>query len=252
MSPIMVGLIVFACILGGALLGMALRKIAPDHHLDPKSQEVVKLGIGVIATMAALVLGLLIASAKTSFDNQNNALTEMSAKVILLDRILAHYGPRETKEIRDSLRAAVVRTIDQTWAADSSRSPRTELAVTGTEGLYEQVQALSPQNDAQRALKAQAMSLMVDIGHTRWLMAEQGKNSMPTAFLVVLILWLAFMFGTFGLFAPRNATVLVTLFLCALSISAAIFLILELYSPFHGVIQLSSAPLRYALAHLGQ
>jgi hypothetical protein len=252
MSPTVIGLSVFACVFGGALLGMALRRIAPDHHLDSKSQEVVKLGVGVIATMAALVLGLLIASAKTSFDNQNNALTEMSAKVILLDRILAHYGPRETKEIRDSLRAVVVRTIDQTWTADGSSSPRTEMAVSGTEGLYEQVQALSPQNDAQRTLQSQALSLMVDIGHTRWLMAEQQKSSVPTAFLVVLVLWLAFMFGTFGLFAPYNATVLVTMLLCALSISAAIFLILELYSPFHGVIQLSSAPLRYALAHLGQ
>ena len=248
----MIGLIVFACVFGGALLGMALRRIAPAHHLDSKSQEVVKLGIGVIATMAALVLGLLIASAKTSFDNQRNALPAMAAQVILLDRILAHYGPGETKEIRDSLRSAVARIIDQTWTADRSSSPRTELAVTGTEGLYEQVQALSPQNEAQRALQAQALSLMVDIGHTRWLMVEQQKNSMPMAFLVVLVLWLAFMFGTFGLFAPHNATVLVTMFLCALSISAAIFLILELYSPFHGVIQLSSAPLRYALAHLGQ
>jgi len=218
MSSVMIGLVVFACVFGGALLGMALRRIAPAHNLDSKSQEVVKLGIGVIATMAALVLGLLIASAKTSYDNQSNALTEMSAKVILLDRILAHYGPRETKEIRDSLRSAIVRTIDQTWTAHSPSSPRTELAVTGTEGLYEQVQALSPQNEVQRALQAQALSLMVDIGHTRWLMAEQQKNSMPTAFLVVLVLWLVFMFGTFGLFAPPNATVLVTMFLCALSI----------------------------------
>jgi len=252
MSSAGIGLIVFACVFGGALLGMALRRIAPDHHLAPDSKEVVKLGVGVIATMAALVLGLLIASAKTSHDNQNNALTEMSANVILPDRILAHYGPGETKQIRDSLRAAVASIIDETWTTDSSHSPRTELGVGGGEGLYEQVQALSPQNDSQRALRAQALSTMAEISRTRWLMAEQGKNSMPTAFLVVLVLWLAFMFGSFGLFAPPNATVLVTLFLCALSVSAAIFLILELYRPFQGVIQLSSTPLRYALAHLGQ
>jgi len=252
MSPMMIGLIVFAFVFGGALLGMALRRIAPDHHLAPDSQEVVKLGIGVIATMAALVLGLLIASAKTSYDNQSNALTEMSAKIILLDRILAHYGPGETRQIRDSLRAAIAKIIDDTWTTDSSHSPRTELAASGGEGLYEQVQALSQQNDSQRALQTQALSLMINISQTRWLMAEQGKNAMPTAFLVVLVLWLTFMFGTFGLFARPNATVLVTLFLCALSVSAAIFLILELYRPPQGVIQISSAPLRYALAHLGQ
>jgi len=251
MNPMTIGLIVFGCVFGGALLGMVARSILPNHHLSDESKAAVMLGIGVVGTMTALVLGLLIASAKTSFDNQSNALTEMSAKIILLDRILAHYGP-ETKEVRDSLRAAVVRTIDQTWTADSSSSPRTELAVDGAEGLYEQVHALSPQNDSQRSLQAQALNLMVDIGHTRWLMAEQGRNSMPTGILVIMVLWLAIMFAAFGLFAPCNATVLTTFLLCALSVASAIFLILELYSPFQGMIQISSSPLRYALAHLGQ
>ncbi len=252
MSSLTISFIVFACVSCGALAGMALHRALPEHHLSPESREVIKLGMGLIATMTALVLGLLVASAKTSYDNQSSELTDLSAKVVLFDRALAHYGP-ETQEARGLLRAIVQRVIDQTWPAEGSHSRQIPAAPGGpAEALYDAVQGLSPKNDAQRALQAQALSLMVDLGHTRWLMAEQGKNPMPTAFLVVVVLWLVVMFAGFGLFAPRNTTVVITLLLCALSVSAAIFLILELYRPFQGVIQISSAPLRFALAHLGQ
>ncbi len=253
MSPIMIGLIVFACVFGGVLLGMVLRRILPDHHLSGESREAVKLGVGLIGTMAALLLGLLVASAKSSYDSQSNELTEMAAKVMLLDRILIRYGPEETKALRDDLRVEVAETINHTWTAGGPGSSRIEKGTAGGgERLWEQLQALSPKNDSQRALKSQAGSIALDLGHTRWLLAEQGTSGMPTAFLVVVVLWLTVMYASFGLLAPKNTTVLVTLLLCAVSVSAAIFLILELYRPFQGVIQISSAPLRYALAQLGQ
>lgn len=250
MSSITISLIVLACIFGGALLGILLHAVLPQHHLGNDSKDIVKLGMGLVGTMAALVLGLLVASAKGSYDAQSAELTQMSANIALLDRGLALYGP-ETKETRALLRGAVVRILDELWSRDGTASPSTAPSAGG-EMLYEKIQGLSPKNDAQRSLQGQALSIVVDLGKTRWLMYAQATTSVSMPLLVVLVLWLTFIFISFGLFAPLNATVVSSLFVSALSVSGAIFLILEMYGPYAGLIQISSAPLRAALAHLGQ
>ena len=105
MSPLATTAIVFACIFGVALVAMFFRHILPEDHLSADSKDVVKLGMGTIATLAAIVLGLLIATAKGTYDAQSGAIQELAAKVMLLDRVLAKYGP-ETKEARDLFRGA--------------------------------------------------------------------------------------------------------------------------------------------------
>lgn len=247
MSSTTISLIVFACVFGGALLGIFLHAVLPQHHLTNESKDIVKLGMGLVGTMAALVLGLLVASAKGSYDTQSAELTQMSANIALLDRVLALYGP-ETKETRALLHGAVARVLDQMWSSASLSVP----TAAGGEILYDKIQGLSPKNDAQRSLQSQALSMAMDLGKTRWLMYEQAITSVSIPLLVVLVLWLTAIFISFGLFAPFNATVVSSLFVSALSVSGAIFLILEMYTPYAGVIQLSSAPLRAALAHLGQ
>ena len=251
MSPMAISWVVFAGVFGGALLGMLLRKILPPHHLDADSKDVVKLGMALIATMSALVLGLLIASAKSSFDAQKSEFTQMSANVIQLDRILARYGP-ETKEARDVLRRAAL-SLDRNWSRTRpdlrSWTPLRREAAGAS--FYEKIQGLAPRNDFQRSLQGQALQIALDLGQTRSLLLEQAGSSIPTPFLVVMVFWLAIIFTSFGLFAPYNATVVATLFLCALSVSGAIFLILELDSPFAGLMQISDAPLRNALAIVG-
>jgi hypothetical protein len=251
MNSIAIRLIVFACVFGAALFGMFLRARLPPQHLSADSKDTVRLGMGMVATTAALVLGLLVASAKNFYDTQSSELTQMSANVILLDRVLAHYGP-ETKEARDLLRGAVARTLELIWHQDHQQHSQMEPRAAGGEILYDKIQALSPKNDTQHALQAQASSMAIDLGKMRWLMFEQGSTSISLPLLAVLVFWLTIVFISFGLFAPTNPTVIATLFLCALSVSAAIFLILEMYTPFEGLIQISSAPLRNALAHLGQ
>ena len=248
MNSIVILFIAFAGVFGATLLGMFLRAVLPEQHLSADSKDAVRLGMGVIATMAALVLGLLVTSAKSFFDSQSSELTQLSANVILLDRVLAHYGP-ETKEARDSLRAAVGRTLDLMLHQDQRHS-QMEPGAGGGDILLDKIQALSPQNEAQRALQAQASSMAIDLGKLRWLMIEQESSSASLPLLVLLVLWLAIVFASFGLFAPPNATVISTLFICALSVSGAIYFIIETYTPFQGLMQISSAPLRNALAHL--
>lgn len=251
MSSVSISLIVLACVFGGALLGMLLQTVLPRHHLHADSKDVVKLGMGLVGTMAALVLGLLVASAKGSYDAQSTEITDLAANLVVLDRTLAHYGP-ETKEIRALLRNWVSASIDQLWSRGSGKAGRVGSPSGEGEVMFDKLQQLSPRDDGQRTLLAQAASMMSAMGKTRWLMYEQNVTGVSLPLLVVLVSWLAMIFASFGLFAPRNATVVVSLFVSAMSVSGAILLILEMYSPYAGLIQISQAPLRAALAHLGQ
>lgn len=250
MSPIAISSITLTFVFAGALLGLFLRVALPKHHFDSDSKDVVKLGMGLVGTMAALVLGLLIASAKSSFDTQSAELTEMSSKIVLLDRVLAHYGP-EAQECRDVLRSGVVKTLDAMSSKGSNRAAQWEPS-TGSEVLYDKVQGLVPKSDAQHTIQAHALSLVIAMGQTRWLIYEQRTAAVSIPLLIVLVFWLTIIFISFGIFAPLNATVISSLFVSALSFSAAIFLILEMYTPYGGLIHVSTAPLSAALAHLGQ
>ena len=250
MTPTVIASIAFACIFGGALFGLSCRRWVPEHHLSADSRDVVKLAIAVIATMSALVLGLLIASAKSSHDARRNEFTQMSADIILLDRALGHYGP-ETKDIRTLLRHSVETMLNGMsggasdhagvgpWGADAER-------------LYDGVDQLSRQSEIQRSAQGRAENVLSDLGHRRWLLFAESGSAVPMPFLIVLIFWLVIIFASFGLFAPANATVIATFLVCALSVSAAILLILELDRSFAGLLQISDAPLREALAHLGR
>jgi hypothetical protein len=250
MSSLSVSFVTLAFISGGTLLGMALRSILPEPHLLSDSKDAVRVGMGLVTTMAAMVLGLLIASAKLSYDTQNIEVTEMSSKVILLDRVLSHYGAK-SKDARNELRNSVIRALDRLRSKKNGDS-QLELASTDSEVLYDKIQALSPADDVQRSTLSQASGLVISLGQTRWLMYEQRNNSVSLPLLIVLIFWLTALFISFGLLAPRNATVVTSLLIAAISVSGAIFLILEMYTPYDGLIRISTAPLRATLAHLGQ
>src|ERR1022692_4809473 len=119
MSPILLSVITFVCVFGGAFLGMFLRKRLPGHHLSGDTKDVVRLGTGLIGTIAALVLGLLIASANSTFEAQSGQVKQLTANIVLLDRTLAQYGP-ETDSVRNLLRRAVATLADRIWRENGS------------------------------------------------------------------------------------------------------------------------------------
>lgn len=248
-NPSTVGGIAFACVFGGALLGMLLRRILPTHHLSTDSKDVMRLGMGLVGTMAALVLGLLIASAKSAYDAQADELRQMSATVLLLDRGLAHYGP-EAKEARELLREAAASALKHIWSVDR-RQPGL-LASERARDFYDAIEQLAPQSPAQRFFQAQALRIGLDLGRWRFLLFEEAGRSMPMPFLVMLVFWLTMIFASFGLFTSPNGTVVTSLFVCALSVAGAVYLILELAHPFGGLMQISDTPLRNALQNIGR
>lgn len=253
MNSLTIGLISAGCIFGGVLLGLLLRSLLPDHHLRDDSKDTVKLGAGMLATLVALVLGLLIGSAKSSFDTMNAGITQSGAKIILLDRMLATYGP-ETKAVREQLRRSVAAGIEMVWPEEKTGLPGLTAfeRANGMEVVQAKLRELTPATDAQRQLLAQAQQISGELLQARWLLIEQARNALPLPFLVVLLFWLTMLYASFGLFAPGNATVITVLLICAVSVSAAIFLIFELNRPLSGMIKVSSAPMLKALEHLGQ
>lgn len=255
MSSAAMGLIVFACVFGAAMLGMFLRAVLPQHHLSTETKDTVKLAMGLVATMSALVLGLLVASAKGAYDTEKAEVTQMASRVIFLDRLLAMYGP-ETRETRALLREIVERAVVRLWPDDKAKAPMRQAQLEPNsmkgEALYAAIQNLSPQTDTARSLKSQALSTTMEIGQMRWLLFEQSGSSISMPLLVIVVSWLAILFLSFGVFAPGNGTVVVSLMVAALSVSGAMFLILELDHPFGGLIRISSDSMLNALKLLGQ
>jgi len=253
MRPGVDAFIVLAGVFGSGLLGLSLRSVLPARHLQEDSLGMVRLCTGVIATLAALVLGLLVASAKTNYDRVNDEVTQAAAAVVLLDRTLAEFGP-QAKEARTLLHTAVA-SVANTVFSERGRGvadlddPRR--SATG-DRLQADIRKLAPENDMQRTLQAHALELSSEVAKMRLLTITQAQGSIPRGFLIVLLLWLGIMFAGFGLVTARNPTVVVTLFLGALSLAGAIFMIEELNRPLEGFLRISGAPIQYALSHIGQ
>lgn len=251
MSPVALSFVIFACIFGGALVGLVLNGLLPRHHMSADTKDAVKLGMGLVATMAALVLGLLVASAKGSYDAQRGNLIQMSANVVLLDRVLAHYGP-EAEPVRAELRRTVSAAHERIWPSNTAAAAELAPVGAGREDLYDRLQRLAPQTDTQRSSQAQAIAIAMNLGQTYWLLFEQSGSAISAPLLTVVVLWLTILFCSFAVFAPRNATVVVAMFVSALSVAGALFLILEMDRPFAGMIRISDEPFRTALAQLGR
>ena len=253
MTNVHIGLLVLACVFGGALAGMLLGRLLPPHHLGDETKSVVTLASGTLSVLSALVIGLLISYAKGDFDDQTKVVQKFAADLVLLDRVLRQYGP-ETSEARDLLRRYTALKIALTWPEENAAGgPRLDdpAALAMLEGVQAKLLGLTPQSEAQRWLQSRGLQIGGDLVEERWLLAAQNEGSVPRPFLATLVFWLTILFAAFGLFAPRHATVVVVLLVCALSLSAAIFLILEMDRPFEGFVIVSPEPMRTALAHMG-
>ena len=248
-----VALIVAACVFGGSLLAMSAARALPDSHLSSEARDVIKLCMALIATLVALVLGLLVATAKGTHDAQSAGVRQLSANVLLLDRTLAEYGP-EAQHPRELLRQAAEVMLERLWPADGSApvSLAPGEAHTQMSEFLREVTSLAPQDGLQQFLKAQALRITSDLAQARFQLYVQGTTSLPLPFLVVVVTWLIVLFGGYGLIAARNATVMIFLLACTLSVAGAIFLIQELADPFAGVVRVSDRPLREVVLQLGR
>ena len=247
----LIGVILFVGLVGVALLGGRLGRLLPEEQLSADSKDAVKLAMGLIATMTAVLLGLLITSAKGTFDTAESEVMQMAAKVALVDRMLALYGP-EAADARRTLRDAVAEGVRSTWPEKRSGAVRLVPNEQMGDAVYMAIHSLSPHDDTQRGLKTQVTTLMVQLGELRSLLQAQSIPSVSKPLLIALVSWLVVIFFGFSLVAPVNATSTLALVAGAFSVACALFLILELDHPFAGVIRIPSEPMINTVNHLGK
>ena len=246
MNTTLIAAILFVCLVAVVFVGRRIRRYLPENHLSADSRDAVKLAMGLVATMSALVLGLLVSSAKGAYDTERSEVIQMAAKIAFLDRVLGLYGPEAT-DARREVRGAVADAVRHIWPTERSR--RAQLAPNEQVGdaFYVAIHGLSPKDDTQRALKTQAIALMAELGQLRLLLVAQSIPSISIPMLIILVSWLVVIFLGFSVLAPPNATTIFALTVSALAVSGAIFLILELDQPFDGLIRISSQPMVNAL-----
>lgn len=251
MSSIGISVGAFALIFGGALLGALLGSRLPKHHLSDENKEVVRLAMALVGTLTGMALGLLIGSAKTYYDTQGNELTQMSANVALLGGLLQHYGP-EAKGVHETLRLTVERVLAENWPNERIENWKPSPKAGHIQEIYDQVRALAPEDDEHRMMKSQAESQLWTLAQLRGLFIAQTGTTILQPLLFVMIFWITSIFFSWGLFSRVNAVSVTTFFVAALCVSGAIFLILEMYTPYEGLLRLSSAPLRIAYDSLAR
>jgi hypothetical protein len=249
-NSLIIGLIVLAVMLAGAFAGMKVRDHLPKHHLTDETRNLVSVSTAVVATVTALVLGLLISNANTKFTRLDGELTTLSAEILRLDHILLRYGT-DAEPARNTLLEYA-----QHKAADLFPDHPAGVRLTNS-STYELLQrledmllTLKPANPRDQWWLAQAMTLAAKIGDTRWLLAQEIGQGTPKAFVALLVFWLALLFASFGLFAPRNLTTVVVLTLCALAVAGAVGMFLELEQGFGDLVRISPHPMRQAVKTL--
>jgi hypothetical protein len=241
------------CPFSASLVAIYVRSQLPGHHMEGDSKDLIKLVMGLIATITALVLGLQISSAHSAYEAQEAELEQLGVHLYQVDRILDHFGP-DALETRELLRQIVTADIERTWSGDGVGATRFALQSIQreTERLFDGIANLSAKTDLQRFGQSRALQLLGSIGETRRLMVEQAQNAVSMPFLIILVSWLTILFFSFGLFARFNATVVSALFVGAASVAGAVFLILGMSQPYGGWMRISEAPLRDALTQIRQ
>lgn len=249
MSAVAIAAIALALILASIAIGILLRRRLPEEHLSGDSKEVIRLATALIGTMAAVVLALLFAATRSSFETTNGYVSRLTAGVIELDQLLKDYGPEGTS-LRRELRADRDFMVKLIWREDAAQSTPPLRSVAPQHTVLYMLRQLAPANPVQAMLQARALQVTTDLEQVRLILFAQPPDSISKPFMVVLVLWLMFIFASFSMSSKANPTLVIILCICAFSAASAVYLILELGQPFDGLMQIPSEPLQQVLEPL--
>jgi hypothetical protein len=251
-KDVLIGVVVLAIIFGGSMLGMFLGKVLPDPHMGTESRDAIRAIMAMLGTLSAVVLGLLTGSSISSLAEKEGELRSAGVQFIMLDRTLLEYGP-ETAPIRALAKDLLAQRIDQIWPEEGGSVSLTALSSgAGINLVQRDLFELSPRTERQQWLRSNALETTNTIAQSRWTTVEQIGSRFPWAFFVVVVAWLAVIFASFGLFAPRNASVIAALLVAAIALAGPIFMMLEMDQPYGGLVKIPSTSLRVALDQMGR
>ncbi len=257
--------IVLVLLLISAALGMFIKGRLSERHHSHETVELVGLAITMLVTFAALVMSLLIYSVKGAFDQANTDMATFAGRIVQLDQCLRNYGAAETADARELLHIYTGTVIATTWP-DQPKPPGYDTSIRAapiSPGAMESpalgniintiglaIRQLHPADGLQRGFSSSCLDDFRNFENARWTVNEEAHSTISVPFFVVLVFWLVVIFVTFGLNAPRTTFVFIIMTLCALSISSAVFVMLDMDSPFSGAIVISSQPMRNAYADI--
>jgi hypothetical protein len=240
MTIIWYGLLTFSSIFVAGLLGLLAGKLLPEDYHEASTKGIVQTATGLVSLLAALVLGLMVATAKNKFDTSNKQTEEYAASLMLLGRELAHFGSG-ADETKTLLRKYTAAKIAETWRQTTAEpKPDNIPAWQLLESLQQSIRGLKPQSEAQRSALADASSIAAELNKTTWLERAEEMDHVQHPFVFILLGWFSILFFSIGLFAPRNKLVIAALLVGALSIAGAVVMIADLDSPFEGLLVVSA------------
>jgi hypothetical protein len=244
MNSVKTSLLVFFLLFGGALLGKYSSSFLSAEHLRG-----VELGVGLLTSMFGLLLSLQLSAGKTYFDHQEQDVTLMASRVLLLDNVLARYGP-EAREAREMLRDRVAAFLTRVWPTEPSATS----TWTPTDGItvFDKIEELSPQDEDKRSKRTLALGMAIELQQTRWQTAVSVRSSTAVPLMIVETVWATIIFVSFGLLAPHGLKAIISLAVFASAVSSGFFMIEEMNRPFSGVLKVSSFPIREVIKHLAQ
>lgn len=251
MGHLTIGLISFVAIFGGVIIGILAARRLPGHHLNPETQSAITVSVAVLGTLSALVLGLMVTAANSSFSTRSEEVRELSLQLIRIERNLRRYGP-EADDARAKLHTWAAAKTQQLFPEKGQPSPSTKTTIVMLESVQDAILALTPKNERQTYLRTLCLNLSSTIIQARWSLEQRKAHSIPVPFLVLLIFWLAIVFASFGLFAPANPTAIIALFLCCIAVAGGIYLIEELDNPLSGFIRVPPDAMRKALIEINR
>ncbi len=246
MTPVIIGFASLVVIFGAALLGIFPARALPKHHLSDQTRTAVSVSVAVVGTLSALVIGLMISTASSSFSARSHEVTTISVDLIRMDRLMQRYGP-EADGARAKLRAYVTAKAEELFPSHGDQPRTDEATVVMLETLQDAILLLTSTDEMHCWLRSQTLMLSDNLAQTRWLLEEQAGSSIPLPFIILVVFWLAIVFASFGLFAPPNGTAIAFLCLASMAVSGGVMMILELDTPFSGLIHISGEPMRHAL-----
>ncbi|HEY9133759.1 MAG TPA: hypothetical protein VIM98_18555 [Dyella sp.] len=252
MDSILISMGVFAVAWAGLWLGAVLANRMPRDHLSADTRTSAQIGINMMATLTALVLGFMITSARSSFDHATDDVVEVSTSIVMLDRALSGYG-KESEPERDQLRAFLARATARVAPDGRVKQMVFRVPVTNVSLLTQLQQSilnLKPANDAQRWFQARALTLSGELSRQRVATSEQSEQSVPAVLLLIVSAWVVLIFVGLGAFTVHNRSVRVVLVCSALAFAGSVFLILEFETPYSGIIRVSGQPLLNAAEEL--
>ena len=237
--------IAFLCMCAGIALGFGLRAALKETIFEAK--EIVGIGdagvTGLVVLLSALVLGLLVASANSSFNDVRDGLADSAARVSLAGQLLKDYGPAA-----DPARTALCQATGSAARLEAVDNRMSMIFEERLEPVTHEIRALSPTTAAQTDIKPRVEKLVEDVRLTRRNVFEESNTRSPRLLIAVLVFWLATVFTAFALQSPRSLMAICALLVGAASVSAAILLVDELNTPLSGLITVSTSPLQRTLA----